>query len=257
MMRKLLTLWIALAAIVAVTASSFAQLGGGLMFPGPGRAAGGVSPATYAATYVDCQDLGFGSSTYTSASITWTAGTAIVFIANADGANTLSGVTIKGVAATLIGASANGSTWLYRANITSGSGTVTFTGSGVFANICTNGGVVTTTTSTPFGSQVVNCCTGVDPQAAAAATIPANGVGVAMVAVFSARNLPGVWSNATRDTTGEGSVATGNSMAVSMAHSSSAGSLTPSVSGTGGNGFGFQAVSGAGSTGQAFVTWGP
>jgi hypothetical protein len=50
-MRKLLTLWIALAAIVAVTASSFAQLAGGLMFPGPGTphsagACSGWTPAT-------------------------------------------------------------------------------------------------------------------------------------------------------------------------------------------------------------------
>jgi hypothetical protein len=48
-MRKLLTLWIALAAVVGIGGPALAQLSGGLMFPGPGtpKAAGGGATATF------------------------------------------------------------------------------------------------------------------------------------------------------------------------------------------------------------------
>jgi hypothetical protein len=49
-MRKLLTLWIALAAIVGISTSSFAQLNGGLMFPGPGTPATSGGAGCTAAT---------------------------------------------------------------------------------------------------------------------------------------------------------------------------------------------------------------
>lgn len=211
--------------------------------------AGGVVPATYTPIYGNCQDLAFGTSTYTSPSQTWTTGVAVVFIL--DGASrTTTSVTINGVLATSIGVSANSQGKMYFASVSAGSGTVVYVASAGLGVVCTGGGIVTTTTPTPSGSQVVNCCAGADPQAAATATIPANGVGVAGIGL-SANTLPGVWSNAIRDAVTETSIGTGGTGEISMAHSSAAGSLTPSVSGTGGNGFGFNGG------GQAFAAWGP
>lgn len=209
----------------------------------------GVTPATYTPLYGDCQNLAFGTVTYTSPSQTWTTGVAAVYIY--DGSNrTVTSVTINGVAATAIGTSPNGVGRMYFANVTAGTGTVVYVATAVLSILCSGGGIVTTTTPTPSGSQVADCCSGADPQANATATIPANGVGVAAISL-GATNLPGVWSNATRDAVTEASVGTGNLGLVAMAHSSAAGSLTPSVSGTGGNGFGFNGG------GQAFATWGP
>ena len=212
-------------------------------------AAGGGGSASYTAIYGDGQDIAYGSSTYTSPSQTWTAGYAVVFISTSVA---LTGVTIKGVSATKYTSASKTGLEAWYALITAGAGTVVATAGVAFPNVCSAGGVVTSTSSSPSAGSIFTNSAHSDPQTFTAATVPSGGIGIAYIAVpnIAATGLPTIWSGATRDAVTESSVATGNTQVAASAHTISAGSFNPTVSGSG-PGFGYQGAI------ASIVTWGP
>ena len=244
-MLKRLLLGVLVAACVTAAA-----MGGSISLMGAGKApGGGVTPATYTPVYGDAQDIAFASSTYTSPSQTWPAGVAVVFVVQAGSAGTLS-VTINGVSATQIGSYSTGQVGsLWRATVTSGSGTVVVVGSAVFGGVATAGGVVTTSTPTPASSQVADMAVAAEPQAVVSTTVPSDGVGLvfAGAAFGSAASLPLTWaSGGVRDAITESAGSGGGSAnaVAGGAHVAAGTSATPTVSTANGT-FNFAGSSGA------------
>jgi hypothetical protein len=233
-MRKLLSFFIALAAIVAVTASSFAQLGGGLMFPGPGTShSAGVTPLSWIGTDAQAINNGFGTTaTFTGRSIgaATASDTVTLFIAD-DEHRAKTSVTIGGVTATQRANTGDQASWYTATGVSSSTPTVVITAAAGFGEIAIALGWIPGSGHT-FGTPgVLAAGFRSDPQQVTA-TVAANGVGIAGIYSEVTGKLPLSWTGGTRSAASEASDGTGNTITVGAASTTTAGSQTLGASGT-------------------------
>lgn len=170
--------------------------------------AGGVAPASFSAIagLCDGQDLGYSSSTYTSPTVTFTNGIALVFLTSGGRVNTITSVTIKGVPATQIASTGDGVNMAaYYAPVTAGSGNFVMTNSLAVGGVVICGGMITSSTPTPSaGSYFANPAHNTpDDTVTSPITIPTNGIGIAVgltggVADSGGGSFPMIWTGATR-----------------------------------------------------------
>jgi hypothetical protein len=218
---------------------------------------GGFGGATAAADFstvaglADEQNIAFGSLNYTSPSITFPAGTILIFIGGDNGrAGTITSVTIKGVTATKITSASNSGLASYYASVTAGSGTVVAVNSAAWGNAGFTGGLITSSSSTPDSSVSVFTNPGHSTaDTFTSVTVPTNGVGVAGIACsIGSGAFPLTWTNATRQSAME---IQANGWGIGGAKTNTAGTWAPTSLSSGGPAWAFSAPTGA------LVTWGP
>lgn len=195
----------------------------------------------YTGTFGAASNDSFSTGTHTYSGLTLGIGDIIVWTWN-DNAVTQS-ITVAGISATRLGTSGGThielSVWL-ATGINSATGSVVVTSAGAFslAVVAVCGGLLTgENSSTP--TTTLATIGGADPQSIAG-IIPASGAGIWCVTAECTTGNPATWTNVTRDSATEASIATGNSASIASAHTFTSGNVTGQVSGGGGgNGYGF------------------
>lgn len=228
---------------------------------GGGGGGGGGASFTPLSAMNDSQDFAFGSSNYTSPTITFTNGIALVFISlGAARVPNITSFTIKGVTATQYAPATEGNySAVYYAPVTAGTGTVQIANSFAYGQVVICGGMITGGASAPSagGFKANGFNNTPNDTVASPITIPTNGVGVVVGMDLSVSNeplaFPMIWTGATRIAAMENTGAGGS---VAGASSSTPGSFAPT--------FLSQSPSGGGNPywsytapGGMAVTWGP
>ncbi len=206
---------------------------------------------SWTATYGDAQDISFGSSTYTTPTVNIGTGVFVFFLYDNLG-RTHTSATIGGTAATMITEDAGKGISMWYASTSVATGTMVVEGSAAYGCIGSCGGLLTGVTAVPTTFTRHDPDSVADPQQVTA-VVSAGGIGIVGIggATGDGRALPTTWASATRDAVCEAAVATGNTTAVAMAHTTTAGSQTPGATGNSGNGWGFNG------SGMVMACWAP
>lgn len=264
MIRALIiAFWLSVAPALAdgvsapIAVPAIGQSTAAVKFP-PNGGGGGGGGATVTALFGTNNGAGF-TAPYNAGSFSFSNGEAVVGIITSIGGGfpDITGVTIKGVAATKIGTgvsnAGNAAVSLWHATVTAGSGSVIIAnGQGTISQTCVNGWMITGIVSgTPTASVTTDNFAGshADPQSLGSnLVVSSGGVGVVIIAASfrtAAETIPPSWTNATRDSTAESNNTNGNGYTIAGAHESSAGSYAVSVSGASGSGWEFNGMIGA------------
>lgn len=225
-------------ALIVAAALCFPSIGAGAWWQSIQQVSvsgGAVTPATFGNGFSDSQAIAFASSTYTSPSKTFATGVAIIFI-NGNGGRvpSITGATIKGFTATPLVAASNSGQAVFYASVTAGTGTVVVTNSTTWADVVMNGGTITTASSSPSAASVLTNSAQADPQLCGAGiTVPANGVGIAGASQTDVNTgTPVTWNaNGGVAIAGvSGMAVSGPSEAADGGSTSTAGTLSPTIS---------------------------